>query len=63
MDAKHNQTGWRFKIHEQTITEVIKRYEKNRRFDQNLVAMFDYLMGACRLLWNRENAVHIFTIP
>lgn len=60
MDDINLETGWRFKIHEKTITEFVNLYRQNRPFVKNLVHMFDYLMRASRLLWNRENAIHIF---
>lgn len=54
------KTGWRYKMHERTANEVLGRYKHNRPFIINLILMFDYLARSCMLLWNRENAVHIF---
>ncbi len=54
------ETGWRLKNHERTANEVLSRYRHNRPFFSNVVLMFEYLAHSCMLLWNRENAVHIF---
>lgn len=51
--------GWRFRTHERTITEVFARYKQNEPFIINIVNMFDYLGNACKLIWNREKALHI----
>lgn len=54
------ETGWRFKIHERTISEVLGRYGHNRQFNNNIILMFDYLVRSCMLLWNRSHSFHIF---
>lgn len=52
--------GWRLKTYERTVNGVLARYKQNRPFLTNMVLMFEYLAHSCMLLWNRENAVHIF---
>ncbi len=59
-NAKNRGPDWRLQFYEIALAKVLEQFKQNKRFDENLVSMFDRLARSCMLLWDRKKAVHFF---